>query len=577
MVNLRQLSSAILCLAFFACQAWAEARLEVTPHSGELDEQFLLSVIVDSGNSIGTPELGPTQDFGVSYIGPQTSVSIINGKVSKQASYTFRLIPRRVGTLKTPSATIEVDGKLITLDGRDVAVSEASTPAPTRISGVTLRQSVSPKELFVGQQADTTLELRTAINLIDPQFLDMAFDGFWTETIAENERNSQVIGGDQWDILRFRKALYPLISGELKIPARTLKARIRDNRRNRSLPFDNFDPFDFNILDNFFGGGSLKDVSISSNELKVTVKELPPPPENLPRWGMQNIIVGETTLELNVPPGDLSVGDSKSVELAVVSTGNLNPLKGAEIKVPDSVKLYEEAPESKSFESGGNLMQKKTFRLSLVALQPGEVVIPAIELGYFDTSEEAYRAARTQPIRFRVSGEPTQSTIESQHAVPRVTDPSPPPPPSTFEARGWGETLADYISLTGLLFYTLSLAVILALARTVVVIRRNQQPGRELLAEIDQAKEVSAIGTTFRAYCTLVLSSRSPIVGTESLRALAANRIEDRALSFEVQSVLDELDAASYDRTAICDSKTLRERCSAAARKLSKAKLRGLR
>lgn len=557
-------------LLFLPWAALAEVRLEVSPRSGASNEHFTLSVVIDSTEEVGPPVLSQSEDFNVQYIGPQSSVSIINGTVNKRVAFNYRLIPRKEGKLQTPAAQVEVGGKTLQLKSLQVQVAPPSTPRPDTVPGVRLHQSIEPKSLYIGQQAALTIELETAINLIDPQFVDLSYDGFWSETIAENERSSKVVRGDQYDIVRFRKALFPLRTGSISIPPRRLKTRVRDFKRNRAFPFDNLDPFDVDIFDQFFGRGALKEITVESNPLVVEVQALPPQPSALPLWGLSTPIVGETTLSISVPEGRMKVGETKTAEITVVTTGSLSALKGAEIKAPPGLKVYEDAPETKNFESGGALMSRKTFRVSLVPLHGGQIHIPPLELGYFDTTEEKYHIAKSQEILLEVEGPPAEP---SPHAAPsRAKESRPAPPPTSslvYEEESMLERLSARVSPSFALLVAVTLGLMLLLIRFASRRLSAGSAERHSLEKIDQANSVTELNQAFRSHLGFKLQqSNGTELGTEQLRALLPKAAPSKEALFQLHAVLDALDTALYAPNAKSDLATLRQRARDAARML---------
>lgn len=570
---------ALLAAVGVAACAFADVRVEVSPRQGALDETFVFSVIVDSPADVNAPVLGRSEDFGVSYIGPQSSVSIINGDVRKQVAYNYRLIPRRIGSLQTPAVDVEVGGEILHANPVEVKVSNEPPAARTqKVSGVTLKQSIDPKTAYVGQQVNSTLELQTALNLIEPQFVDLSFDGFWVETIADNERSSRISGHDQYDILRFRKALYALTSGTLIIPPRKLRAQVRDTRRNRPFPFDSFNPFSSDMLDDFFGGGPVKPIAVESNGLSVEVKELPPAPPGFSSAGMITPLVGETTISVRIAEGSLKVGETKTLEVTVTSTGNLNPLKSIPLKTPSTVKTYEDAPETKNFESGGVLMSRKLFRVSVVPLQGGNITIPPVEIGYFDTTEDSYRVARSQEIVLAVEGEAGQAPIP-RSAPSRQVDPaptkavesSPLQPPAlevAYREQTGFEKFREKVSTSMLLLILAALGTVFMVVKKIGAIRSTTAPARRGLAQITEATNVAELSVALRSYVSMKLGLGNSDLRGEQFRVVAERQIKNRDARFALQAVLDALDAALYAPESKSDVDSLRERALAVARAL---------
>ena len=86
------------------------ARAEPTRLS--VDEQVTLTVTV-SGDflNIPNPDLSQLENFVIVSSSTSTQVSIINGKMSSQKIFVFRLQPLQEGTLIIGSISVDIDGQ----------------------------------------------------------------------------------------------------------------------------------------------------------------------------------------------------------------------------------------------------------------------------------------------------------------------------------------------------------------------------------------------------------------------------------------------------------------------------------
>ena len=137
----------------------------------------------------------------------------------------------------------------------------------------------------------------------------------------------------EYTSLEALKALFPLRSGTITIPARKLKAKIPDERtRNRGT--SRFDPFSDNFFQQFFDQVEFKPVTITSNELTLNVKPLPPMTAQERKTATAVTIVGPTSIRVNYPLEAINTGETKTVSIEVISEGNLNTLKTIPLEMP---------------------------------------------------------------------------------------------------------------------------------------------------------------------------------------------------------------------------------------------------
>ena len=534
--------------------AWAEIKLElsVSPTTGPINEEFVLQVVLDG--STETPLLIGGEDFKLTFIGPQTSVTIINGDVSRRVAYSYRLFPKKTGEFDSPSAEITIDGTKYQAASVRVKVTEASQ-AVSQNSDLFLRQSVDKKEVYLGEQLINTLEIYSSLGLYEAQTIDIPIDGFWSENLAEQQKDQRYIDGKSFDLLRVRQALFPLRSGKLIIPVQTLKAKVRERKKSRN-PFGMVDPFDQDLINDFFGGGSFKEISVDSNPVEITVKELPSTDKILPNWGGSAPIVGKVDLNLSYDPTPIKAGESKSIKLELKSFGNLNPIKSVPVKIPNWVKIYQETPNSKSTESGDKLLQRRSFNLTLVPTAGGDLNIPPIELGYFDPEDGQYKVARTEPITFNVLGRPAQqltesSTGDSAAGVPtarsekvNVQDPIPSGSPQ-FEQEGIVTRLSSAVTLSTILFWIVAGIALISFSVFAMRVWRQGTHKRKAVQAILSATSLEQAKLAFEQYLCQKLDLADFISEPGPFRARLREKLGvEKALLIE--TVLDRINFALY-------------------------------
>ena len=94
----------------------------VNPTEGTTDDTFTFAVTVDGLENSRPPLLIGGDDFKLSLIGPSSSVTIINGKVSAKITYNYQLIPKRTGDLMTPSVELDLGTQKLSSPPKQVVV-----------------------------------------------------------------------------------------------------------------------------------------------------------------------------------------------------------------------------------------------------------------------------------------------------------------------------------------------------------------------------------------------------------------------------------------------------------------------
>ena len=424
-MRVQYIALVLLNLILFATTGFAQISLssDVQPRRGDQNTIFRFTVTVEGAQSAinfgDAPLLSGGDDFSLRLVGPQSSVVITNGNVASKTIYHYRLTPRKAGSITTPSVELDTATGKLTAPPISVEVSPGaaagSLPGQTAPGGnggdwqrkFFLEQNVNPSEgkIYVGQQIVNTVTLYTQLQAQDIHLDDLTTDGFWQETLSDDERSSIRINGEEFGSIQILKSLYPLRAGEISIPTRTLTAKIPDTPSRSRSPFGpSVSGFDDDIFGNFFGFVEMRDVSVSSRALSVKVSPLPTPPQSIAPLLSTVPIVGDTKIKVDYSLDVLKVGGSKSVTIQVESEGNLHPLKALPFKVPPEIKVYEERPETILDKNGPRVKMIKRFRYTLVPLRTGYFTVPSPSLGFFNARAERYEVTKGDDVAFVVQG-----------------------------------------------------------------------------------------------------------------------------------------------------------------------------
>ena len=525
---------------------------EVNPKSGTIKDSYLFSVVVENASRRVTPEIRGGEDFNVQLLGPSQSTTIINGEVSTELSLRYELKPKREGQLNTPSAEVEINGKIYKADAISVQVSSAPvSDKETDNDGVLLLQELSKQNAFVGEQVVETLTLLSQTSLYDPKFSDPLFDGFWSEDIGEPSKSNVIRNGQHYTAFKWNKALYPTKTGKIELQARRLE--YKSAKKSRKTRFGGMDPFD-DPFDSFFGGMQYEENSVDSNSASIEVNKLPSPPADFKNWKVQNILVGETKLSLQYQADAIKTGDSKTLQLNIESLGNLQPFTELPLEGNEDYRVYKEAAEDRKIGFSDQLKMRKKISFSIVPLRPGKFHIAPITLGYFDPSTQTYKEASTQAIDFDVNGEDLRSKksvekTEGQEIKQTPLATAPPVPAETIELykeESLWQKFTKKISASMLLLSVSILLLLIIVINFLISIRSKNLPLKENLKKIESASSVSELSQIFRQLLVFQLKIREGNSYGESLRAEIKRNISDSELVFKIQSILDDFDSKLY-------------------------------
>ena len=526
----------------------------IDPQEGEQSDYFQFTVTILGARGGGTPYLNPNQDFKTSYIGPSSQVSIVNGTISTSVAHNYELIPQKTGELHTPDGYVTIDGRRFEFPSLLVKIragNEAVTGAPDNRS-VFLKQTLSREWVYRGEQVVNRLELYTSVDLAQPNLTDDTLDGFWQEDIGKEQNERKIVNGVNYQIVAIKRALFPLRAGELTIPPREVTAKIAERNQRRN-PFPS-DPFDPGFFGNFFGAQSFRTIALKSEPATLTVRELPKLPQNSQLWGMSNPVVGETQVEIEFNDDPVQVGGSKPIVVTVTSLGNLNPLKSTGIKNTDQFRAYEETPKYQSFENNGQMVTKKSVRISIVPLKPGEITIPPFSLTYFNPSDGEFKVAQSTPLTFTVSGElpntspnlPITSETPPEKVEPSldsvdssITIPSPAP---TFETESYVEGLKRSFSVSSLIFGLtgVSLAVV-----ALFLIRPKKSARKRHIQSLRDINTIGELEKEFRAFCCQELGLSTDAT-SQQIKGAATLTISDLEVRGILLHLIDSFDEWRY-------------------------------
>lgn len=370
------------------------------------NEQFTLTYTInDDAGNFSAPNLS---DFTI-LSGPNSSSSttIINGKVSKENSYTYYLRAKKIGIFTIGSASALVKGKKIRSNNVTLQVLKSSpksnnahSPEAKAKENVFLELELSNHKPYVGEQIVATYKLFFNQEIRSPELIENpSFTGFWHEDYELGDNypiREEVKNGIKYQVATLKKlVLIPQRTGKLDIASMELDVPVY-------IPTNQRD---------FFGRRRSRAINIicSTGDKSIHVKELP---TNGKPSSFQGA-VGQFKFTTKLDRDSISTNESASLSLRISGTGNLRMIELPNFDIPRDIESYEpKYKESIQVKKSGLTGYKREESL-LIPRNKGSYKIPSLTFSYFDPKKEKYYEESSPSYFLNVNGEtnPTNSTV----------------------------------------------------------------------------------------------------------------------------------------------------------------------
>lgn len=399
----------LVMLVWLVCNVgvWQAAEvLAQSPITVEVDrtmvrqgEQVTLTVTIDGDSTDGpVPDLSQLTDFTIVGTSEATQITMINGRLSSQKSYIYRLLPLTIGTLTIPAINVEIDGQThqttpLTVEvlpgGAAPNAEEPPIYSPDEMQGQDffVEAEVNNPTPYLGEQIVYTFKLYQAANFFgQPDYRPPAFTDFWSQTILSQPRYDTTIDGRDYIVTEIRTALFPASLGAITIAPSKLV-----------IPGGLFDP----------------DIILETEPIKVDVRSLPDgaPAHFQGAVGQFEISAefGETTAKVNEPITFI---------LKITGAGNVEVLK--EPALPELPNWrYFESQAFTSIETQDDVVYgNRRFERLMVPGQPGDYIFPPISFSFYDPEAGEYRTVSTEPIPVTVQPGESEATDSVMPASP---------------------------------------------------------------------------------------------------------------------------------------------------------------
>ncbi len=396
--------------------------LEVSPMTGGPDDVYTATVQIEIGGVSG-PDRYWHPDFGdFEVVGTQVkqgTSSVIDPAHGQQIRTViirrYELKPKRNGRLRIRGAKLKIGRDEHQTDDVWVQVGRATAggtgvPAappsgggtdPTAVGGIGVPGFVAPdpknrsldmflhvvadkSEVYLGEQVTVTWMLYTRSEVLKFEPKPPSLDGLWTEILYEPDAyftyHEDVVGGTPFVVaIVSKRALFPTETGRLEIK-----------------------PFRARVASLSTSVGRSRD--LTSRAIPLTVKPLPPgaPP------GFDPTYVGSFEVKSSVDRNEIDASESLTLTVEVSGIGAIRRTQPPKLAFPGFTFRAPRDTQDTIDTSTGTVRGERIYRYWTTPEQGGALIIPAVQVPFFDPRSGKYEVARSRPIEITVKGDPSK-------------------------------------------------------------------------------------------------------------------------------------------------------------------------
>ena len=363
-------SAALTLIACMAAMSSASAavRAQVDRPTVDLNESFMLEIIVDT-NTDSEPDLTVLDDdFYVGQVSQLSNTSIYNGQIRRSRTWTIALMPKYTGEQQIPPISVGNEQSAPV----KITVNEP-TKEPPGEADVFITSEIDQAEAYVQAQILYRIKVYRAVATRQPSLREPTISGaeVLVELAGDEKSYEAILNGRAYNVVERVIALYPQQSGEIAISPALFEARV--------------------LRDGPITGRKV----FQSDAHTVTVLPIPAAPDEfrdavwLPARDVQ------LSEEWSRDPARINAGEPVTRRVTISALGQI------ETQIPaiaplsvDGLNVYGDKPElSRRVEAGGIRGIRKD-QYAVIGVNAGAIELPALEVPWWDIDAATWRVAK---------------------------------------------------------------------------------------------------------------------------------------------------------------------------------------
>jgi len=349
------------------------ANISVTTDSKLVIMNESFQIIFESDASVDDdPDFSPlSKDFKILSTGTSSNMNIVNGRITTTKRWTLTAMAKTNGQLVIPAISFGKDSSA------PATVTVTRVPLANTMQGndreVFIEVEAVPNSPYVQAQVIYTVRLFRSVSTSNAALSDPDITGSQAviERIDEDNAYEIIRAGKRYAVVERTYAIYPQVSGVIRIEPVVFQAQISQGRRS------------------FFGspfGNTGRTVVIQSDALDLNVKAIPGNYTGSHWLPAKEVVLVE---EWSQNPPSFRVGEPITRTLSISANGlmasqlpEIPPWETADFKrYPDQPTLSDD-----KFNTG--ITGIRVEKIALIANQAGQFTIPQIRLPWWNVDEE---------------------------------------------------------------------------------------------------------------------------------------------------------------------------------------------
>ncbi len=428
---------------FFSCYGLARAGTvtgELDKAVGSIEDQFVYTLSVQ-GSMDGEPEFPKIEGLDVQRTGTSQSVSIINGKFSREVQYQYVLVPQKAGTFQIPPLRVKLDGAWQETLALDLKVEDVASSGPGAAGGgggndaqgsaeqpVFIERRFTRSKVYVGEPLVATVAIFHRVKFFGAEPEITYPDTFQVKNIDDQKNFTRTIDGQEYAVTELNSILTPGKEGKYTIDPAILNAKIGGAPRRRSRSW----------LDDWMTPTEVVSKRFRSPPAEIEVVALPLEGR---RADFTGLVGRNIEIKSEVSKREIKVGETVTVTLTLTSDGATAGMADPELKLGDKAKIYRDKPQSlDQLDLSRGVAGQRVLKYAVVPAKSGKLNLGKLSLQVFDADSGQYKDILTELGEVEVEGN-AQAPADTQALAAQE-----PPAAAKEEARSQAkevETLGE--------------------------------------------------------------------------------------------------------------------------------------
>lgn len=434
-----------LVLSLTAQSLWADIRASLSRQTVYEGDTVTLNIVTNKAGQDADPDLSVLrQDFDILGSGSSQQTQIINGRRTESHQWQVEIAPKQEGELTVPPIRVGAEttrALTLTVTAQpDAAIAEAGQP-------VFIETQLEPVDspVYVQQQIRYRMQLFYRERLVEASVDGPRVENALIERLGDDVQFQTTLNGQEYQVIERHYAIFPEQSGPLSIAPVTFNGRLAGKSQQR-MPSTNMN----DMMERFFGNSAFttpgKRIRLRSESFTLDVQARPAAYTGKYWLPAEQLILTDSWT--SAPP-EFRSGEPVTRTITLEAKG-LESTHLPDIGLSESrgIRLYPEKPVDTNRTDGEWVIGSRQLSVAYVPSAVGQQTIPAIQLDWWDTTEDKQKTVELPPWIVNVlpgdgltdPAPPVTPAVE--HPGPRIDIPDSHPDETGTE--DWFTTLKTY-------------------------------------------------------------------------------------------------------------------------------------